>query len=360
VQSPIEGRLRTGRAAGLSNGVKGFTKKRRPFILFNIRTEIMKRKNQRIRERNILEIVRGLLLSEVAFQEIFKKYKEGSLHFSDIGNWVDDKGQNLLYDLKEKCHSLFRYMGKETGHKNEWLLDLAIGSIFHEAMKLRENIYQMEVYRPRYLQYKLKAGKSTYEKDYLQQFERIISRAEQGVAQGVEETRSLFRDAMAQLVDFFKENSKNPILVRFLLEHQILLRRVYGSKRMGEIFNLVFEKGLLDAYDFAGRSYLQGGHYDLSSFYFSKALKIDAQHRDLQFLLNFSLGMNAYYNNLYSKALSHFAKLIHLKSNVKGKKEYLRKVEDVCRKVSSELKEGKSLKGARKANSLADQVKKML
>ena len=305
-------------------------------------------------------MVISFLLSEVAFQEIFKKYKEGSLHFSDIGNWVDDKGQSLLYHLKEKCHSLFRYMEKELGHKNEWLLDLAIGSIFHEAMKLRESIYQMEVYRPRYLQYKLKAGKSAYEKDYLQQFERIISKAEMGLAEGMEETRSLFRDAMAQLVDFFKENSKNPFLVRFLLEHQTLLQRVYGSKRIKEIFNLMFEKGFLDAYDFAGRSYLQGGHYDLSSLYFSKALKMDSHHRDLQFLLNFSLGMNAYYNNLYSKALSHFAKLIHLKSNVKGEKEYLSKVEEVCRKVSSELKEGKGLKGARKASSLADQIKKML
>jgi tetratricopeptide (TPR) repeat protein len=176
----------------------------------------------------------------------------------------------------------------------------------------------------------------------------------------MEETRSLFRDAMAQLVDFFKENSKNPFLVRFLLEHQTLLQKVYGSKRMREIFDLIFDKGLLDAYNLAGRSYLQGGHYDLSSLYFSKALKMDTHHRDLQFLLNFSLGMNAYYNNLYSKALSYFAKMIHPKSNVKGKKEYLRKVEEICQKVSSELKEGKGLRGARKASSLADQIRKML
>jgi hypothetical protein len=43
----------------------------------------------------------------------------------------DDKGQSLLYNLKEWCHSLFRYSGKGPIQKNEWLLDLAIGSIFH-------------------------------------------------------------------------------------------------------------------------------------------------------------------------------------------------------------------------------------
>lgn len=109
-------------------------------------------------------------------------------------------------------------------------------------MKFRESIYQMEVYRPRYLQYKRKANKSAYEKSYLHQFERIISRAEQGVAEGMEETRTLFREAMSQLVVFFKENSKNPFLVRFILEHQTLHQKVYGPKRMAEIFDLMFEK----------------------------------------------------------------------------------------------------------------------
>lgn len=309
-------------------------------------------------DRNILEIVRGLLLSEVAFREILKKYEEGHLRFSDIGAWVDDKGQTILYNLKEQCHSLFRYRGKKTIRKNEWLLDLVIGSIFHEAMKLRENFYQTEVYRPRYLQYKAKFGKSSYEKDYLQQFERIILKAEQGVAEGMLETQSLFRDALAQLVDVFKKNSKNAFLVRFLLENQTLLQKVYGPKRTREIFNVMFRKGFLDAYRLAGVSYLRSGHYDLSSTYFLRARKMDAQDRDLQFLLDFSLGMNMYYKNAYSKSLFYFSRLARFKLNGKPKREYLRKVEEVCKKIFSELKEEKGLEAAREAGSLADRIRR--
>ena len=311
-----------------------------------------------IRDRNLLEIVRGLLLSEIAFQEIFKKYKEGYLRFLDIGSWVDDKGHSLLYSVKEQCHAIFRYI--ETGplHKKEWLLDLAIGSIFHEAMKLRENLYQIEIYRPKYLQYKLRAGKSAYEKSYLQQFERIISKADQGLGEGMEETQSLFQDATAQLIDFLKESAGNKYLVRFLLENRPLLRKVYGSKKAKEIFGLMFEKGFLDAYQLAGQSYLQSEHYDLSSTYFLKALKMDPYHRGLQFLLNFSLGMNEYYRNAYSKSLSYFVKLLPLNMNGKMKKEYLRKVEEVCNKIYHELKEEKGLRGARKAGSLADRLRK--
>ena len=322
----------------------------------------MKKETQRNRDKDLLEMVRGLFVSEVAFQEIFKKYKEGHLRFSDIGKWVDERGQSLLYNLKERCHSLFRYRGKGPIHKNEWLLDLAIGSIFHEAMKLRENIYQMEVYQPKYLQYKSEVGKPAYEyeKDYLQQFERIMLKAEQGLREGMEETRSLFEDAMAQLVHFFEENSKNPFLARFLLEHQPLLQKVYGSKGAKDVFNLMFKKGLSDAYYLAGRSYLQSQHYDLSSLYFSKALKMEPNNHELQFFLNFSLAMNNYYQNAYSKALSHFTKLVHLRLNKKLKKEHLRKAEEICHKMSYELKDEKGLKSTAKCRFLADQIKKML
>ncbi len=322
----------------------------------------MKKENSENRNKNLLEMVRKLLLAEVAFQEIFKKYKEGKLRFSDIGDWVDDKGQSLLYNLKEQSHSLFRSGGKGPVHRNEWLLDLAVGSIFHEAMKVRENIYQMEVYRPRYLQFKSKMGKTAYEyeRDYLQQFERIISRAEQSVQEGMEETRSLFGDAIEQLIDFFKKNSKNPYLVRFLLEHQSLLRRIYGNRKSQEIFNLMFKNGLLEAYYRAGRSYLQSAHYDLSSLYFSKALKMEPSNHELQFFANFSLGMKAYYKNAYSEAMSYFEKLVRLRLDRRLKKEYLRRAEEVCHRISSELRDDEDVKATARCRYLADQIKKML
>ena len=159
-----------------------FTKRKSPDIVVLDESRSMKRENSENRNKNLLEMIRRLLLAEVAFQGIFEKHKKRKLHFADIGNWIDDKGQSLLYNLKEQSHSFFRGRGREPVHRNEWLLDLAIGSIFHEAMKLRENIYQMEVYRPRYLQFKSKVGKTAYayERDYLQRFERIISRGRAG------------------------------------------------------------------------------------------------------------------------------------------------------------------------------------
>ena len=320
----------------------------------------MDRKAQRLRDRKILEIIQGLFLAQIAFQEIYKRHKKGQLHFGDIERLVDDRGQSLLYLLKEQCHGIFRYVGTGSFHRKEWLLDLAIGSIFHEAMKLRENIYQLEVYRPQYLQYPLKAGKTAYEKDYLKQFEKIITRAEQGVSEGMEETRSLFDDAKAQLLDFFKASSENPYLVRFLLEHQPLLNKVYGVEGAEAIFHLLFERGFLDAYLIAGQSYLESEHYDLSSVYFSKALKLNPRHPGLQSFLNLSHGMGAYYANKYPMALAYFLRLTRLPLDGKLKREHLRKAEEACHKIASEWREEKGPKAAGRALSVAEKIKRML
>jgi hypothetical protein len=320
----------------------------------------MKKKVQTVRERTLVEIVRGLLLSEIAFQGIFQKYKKDTLRFVDIRDWVDDQGQTLLYNLREKSHALFRQMGKGSFHKREWLLDLAIGSIFHEAMKLRENIYQLKVYQPKYSQYQERMGKTLYEKSYLAQFKRIIAKAEEGVAEGMDETRSLFRDTMTQLLDFFKESARNAFLVRFLLENQNLLRKVYGPKKTIEIFETMFPDGYPDACRIAGQSYLVSEHYDLSAFHLSEAMKIVPYDRSVQFLLDFSLGMNAYYHNAYLKALSHFTKLLALRPDEKEKKDYMRKAEEISHKISSEAKEEGHLEAAAAARSVAERIKKVL
>jgi len=227
-------------------------------------------------------------------------------------------------------------------------------------MKLRENVYQIEVYRPQYLQYDLKAGKTTYERDYLMRFQKIIARAEQGVAESMEETRSLFQDAKAQLRDFFRASLENPLLVRFLLEHQSLLQKVYGKKGSQELFRQLFENGFLDAHRVAGKSYLDSEHYDLSSLHFSKALALHRNDQEIQALLNFSLGMDAYYQNDYRKALVRFFKWIPLLSDGKLKREYLKRAEEACQKMAAELREEKRIGAAGRAQSLAEQIRRML
>ena len=70
--------------------------------------------------------------------------------------------------------------------------------------------------------------------------------------------------------------------------------------------------------------------------------------------------MDAYYRNDYPKAVSCFHKLFPLKSDGKFKREYLRKVEEACKTIVSEMREERDSKSIGKARSIAEQIKRML
>jgi hypothetical protein len=70
--------------------------------------------------------------------------------------------------------------------------------------------------------------------------------------------------------------------------------------------------------------------------------------------------MDAYYRNDYPEALSYFSKLSSLQPDGKLKREYLRKAGEACHRIASEWREERRLKGAAKAQSIAEQMKRML
>ncbi|HSR13474.1 MAG TPA: hypothetical protein VLS90_18655, partial [Thermodesulfobacteriota bacterium] len=88
------------------------------------------------RDRKIVDIARNFLLTVSTFRELREKFVRESLRFPDLARLVDDRGESVLFALKENCHSLFRAGNGPVGEK-EQIFDLSIGSLFHLAMKIR-------------------------------------------------------------------------------------------------------------------------------------------------------------------------------------------------------------------------------
>ena len=84
-------------------------------------------------------------------QRLFALYRSDELRFEDLEQLVGDDEHSVLFRLKGRCHALFRreHERRAVAMRREALFDLAVGSLFHEAMKFRENFYQREVYGPR-------------------------------------------------------------------------------------------------------------------------------------------------------------------------------------------------------------------
>jgi len=321
----------------------------------------MVRKNLDKEHWVIFEIVRDFLVSYLQFKTIYEKYKNKLLKFNDLDEFVTDKDPTLpLFNLKESCHMLFRYAKEGNCSDEEKLLDIAIGSIFHEAMKIRENLYQLEVYRPRYLQIRNRLRSYAYEKNFLQQFEKIGIRAEKRLAESMAEANRLFQDTLKQLADLLPGYKDNSVLMRFLIRNKHLLQRSFGKRKGLKVIDKIFPGGLREAYVVEGKSYLESEHYDLAADFFYQALKYKPFDTLLKILYLYARGMDGYYRNRYHESLRSFEKLIPFGVEVEDdKRRYFQKVEEICKKIGREYSEDKKKKLAHIAFHLADKVRRI-
>ncbi len=308
----------------------------------------------------ILEIVRDYLCSYIHFQSMYAQYKAQTLSFDDVEKFVTDKDPTLpLFNLKESCHMLFRYQGEEECSDEEKLLDLAVGSIFHEAMKIRENLYILEVYKPRYLQIQNSQDSSDHKSNLLQEFTKIGMRTEKRLAESILETKRLLNDTLKQLAHLLPRYRDNPVLMRFLLRNKELLQQAFGKRKGLKVITDMYPGGLGEAYDVEGRGYLASEHYDLAAEFFNRALKYRIHDQTLKGLYLYARGMDGYYNNRYPLTLRSFHKLLSFAAVLKDVNGYLAKVEEVCRKIGREYLEDKKRKQGHGALQLADKIRSL-
>jgi tetratricopeptide (TPR) repeat protein len=306
----------------------------------------------------ILEIVRDYFYSYIQFQSFYEKYKTNTLNFDEVEKFITDKDPSLpLFNLKESCHMLFRYQGEEQCSEEERLLDLAVGSIFHEAMKIRENLYLLEVYKPRYLlQVQSSKEVSNNEKKLLQAMKKIGVRTEMRLHESITEIKRLFEDTLKQIANLLPLYKDNPVLMRFLLRNKNLLQQTMGKRKGLKIISDIFPGGLGEAYYVEGKGYLESEHYDLAADFFNQALKYRFQNFRLKGLYLYARSMDGYYKNRYQDTLRSINKLIPFADTLKDDKKYLKKVEEVCRKIGREYLEDKKRKLGQVALQLADKV----
>lgn len=290
----------------------------------------------RDRDRKVVDIVKSFLRSAVFYRRLYKNYQENSLKFDDLQRLVDDRGGSLLFNLKKDCHALFR--GNDASAEEEKLFDLAISSIFHEAMIIRENCYQLEVYRPKVAPLEKKLQKTVHEKRLLKELNRVLGRANKRLSQELKETHGLVNDALEQLKELLKSYAENGLLIRFLLENEGLVEEAYGQGGSKDIFSSIYKGGRLEALLVAGASYYRSGYYDKASDAIKKALALSSSD-DIRFLYLFYSGLRDYYSENLSKAIENLKAARELGKNLPDKEEYLEKMESIFSTITVAQKE---------------------
>jgi hypothetical protein len=230
------------------------------------------------RDLFIRGMVEKFLEARAFFGQIYEKYKkEKGISFKEMDYWVGTElKKGPLWSLKDECHALFRHNESEIG-LCEHFFDWTFGSIFHECMKLKEDIYQIEAYKPVYLQFKQskQTPGNAKIKEMLEEIQSVIDKVERDLATEMNEISYLFSEAATQLKRLFPNYSQNGLLVRFLVENEKLVDRVLGNGSLREILCSMYPDGFESAYFIAGKNYLDGCWYEKAVEAFKKVLEIN-------------------------------------------------------------------------------------
>ncbi|HOJ43351.1 MAG TPA: hypothetical protein PK800_04465 [Syntrophorhabdaceae bacterium] len=252
------------------------------------------------REKNKIDLIKESICVYKKCMECRSLYRDGALCFAHIEDFVDDRGKSCLYRLKEMCHSLYRKSNDAT--YKEMLYDMTVGYIFHEAMKLRENLYQIEHYRPNYI--KEIEHLTDIEKKIIHEINALTKKTKKRLHEGFKEIKRLLREMVAQLMDLIKLYKDSYLMPRFILENQKDLVMIYGKKGYERLLNELYKDGRELLMFKAAKSYLESEYYDESRMLLKKLLYMNRHNNRARFLYLYASAFYFYFKNRFQRALN--------------------------------------------------------
>lgn len=250
----------------------------------------------------MVDIIRDFLGVHKLLCSMTLRYSDGELGFDEVEQFVGDDASSVLFRLKESCHAIFRSSGDgaELQVGAGALLDLVLGSLFHEAMALRENLYQLESYGARVRALRTRADEETA--DLLQEFEKILAASAKRLDEAVIQINALLVQARRQFLLLLVQYRDDGLLVRCVWENAELASTAF-ERDIEDLFTEIYGDPV-SALVLAGDSYLESAHYAEALSVLDKAAALAAERQDIQERIHFANGMSSFMVRDYSASVS--------------------------------------------------------
>jgi hypothetical protein len=180
-----------------------------------------------------------------------------------------------IWLLKDLCQQIWPEGGQ--GRKIEdSLMDWLVGSIFHEAMKLKEDVHILNSY-----------GSASFWNNGTEPISRLtriidrkglIRRVAVDVMRQMEQLAMLFGQTSNMLRTMLPVLADNILLVRFLVEREDLVEHLW-SEELTSIFEDMFDMPS-QGFCAAGKSYMDGQWYTRALVMYRRALELDSSNTE--------------------------------------------------------------------------------
>jgi hypothetical protein len=290
-------------------------------------------------EKKQIDLIKESMCVYTKCMQCMDLFRGGSLCFGDIEEFVDDRGKSCLFRLKEMCHELFR--NSDAASYREKLYDMTVGYIFHQAMILRENLYQLEYYKPRC---DIETAEfTTREKKIFLEMEFLVKKTDKKLKEGFKETKLLMKELVEQLKDLIKLYKENYLLPRFMFEHEKTLTTMYGKKNFDRLLNDMYKDGKKLLMFKAAHSYLESEYYETARNMFQKVACLDTGSKLALFLFMYSSAFFFYYKNRFAKAYRYVENALALDIDESEKAPYLDALTKLRVEISREIKRSRRI-----------------
>ena len=249
----------------------------------------------------MVDIARDFLGVHGLLQSMTQRYALGTVVFEDVQKFVGDDSSSVLFRLKESCHSLFRPSGSE-GRVEVGagaLLDLVVGSLFHEAMALRENLYQLESYGAKVRT--LHGEPRAVTDELIQEFEKIHAASSKRLDEAVTEIEALLGQARRQFLHVLVEYKEEGLLARCLWEHADDVASTFGQDLV-DLFAEIHGESI-SALLLIADSYLDSAYYEDALLVLEQARLLASTEGVVDERIHYATGMRSFMQRDYEACI---------------------------------------------------------
>ncbi len=196
-----------------------------------------------------------------------------------VGSETD---RGILWHLKDRCHQVWPQEDQQADD-NGTLVDWMMASLFHEAMKLKENIYMLKRYGPAIHQMRGQEsgmreinGPGTLDPRLtrLVDLDQLFWRIRAEVPRQIDLLAQLFGQVCFLWRLMLPDLHANMLLLRLLIEREDQVTLVWGEK-LEALVAAMFAGEAAAGFCAAGRSYQQGQWFEQAMAMYRRALTLD-------------------------------------------------------------------------------------
>jgi len=203
------------------------------------------------------DVLRDFCLASSELEKRFQEYDQTGLvdfeSLRDLTGQEMDKG--LLWRLKDTAHHLFRIDPEDVLIGK--FLDWALGYIFHETLKLKEDAYQQQNYAPWFKDLQRREMPEP-EHRYCHELLQVLFQTRESIEREVKRIRFIVQQCQGMIPVYYHRHRNNALLARFLFNQDDLVRGVFKDG-YAALIEGIYEDAPEHMYLLAAQSLRQGG-----------------------------------------------------------------------------------------------------